>query len=257
MTLHLARIAVHPRALVAFAVARRLSDDDLGYALHAALLARFGDAAPRPFRFLPDHGTGPHLLGYVADRAALDDAAALPAVDADVQAVFPDPPRLHAMPERWRAGARYGFEVRVRPVVRFGKSVRAARSDRAEAWQRGASEVDAHVAARERVERTGGDPATVDRATVYIDWLATRFADVATLDHADLTLFRVSRTLRSTHAAPGGGPRTKRVEGPDAVIGGTLTVTDPVAFATLLARGIGRHAGFGYGMLLLSPPGRT
>ena len=38
---------------------------------------------------------------------------------------------------------------------------------------------------------------------------------------------------------------------------GTLTVTDPQAFAALLSGGVGRHAAFGFGMLLLSPPGRA
>ena len=38
---------------------------------------------------------------------------------------------------------------------------------------------------------------------------------------------------------------------------GTLTIGDPDAFAAILSRGVGRHAAFGYGMLLLSPPGRA
>ncbi|KQM27973.1 MULTISPECIES: type I-E CRISPR-associated protein Cas6/Cse3/CasE [unclassified Sphingomonas] len=254
MTLHLVRIPVDVRALAGFAVARRLGDDDFGYALHTALTARFGDAAPRPFRFLPDHETGPHLLGYVQDPAAFDDAAALPPADAALDALF-DTPRLRPMPEAWREGARYGFEVRVRPVVRFGKSVRAARTDRAGGWLAGAGEIDAHTAARERAERAGDDPDLVDRAAVYIDWLAGRLSGAATLDHADLRHFRRTRTLRNTHRSE--GRRTHRVEGPDALIGGTLTITDPAAFLTLLKKGIGRHAGFGYGMVLLAPPGRA
>lgn len=255
MTLHLVRIGIHVRALAGFAVARRLSDEDLGYALHAALLARFGDVAPRPFRFLPDHESGPHLLGYVHDRDAFEDAAALPPVDAALQELFDGAPRLQAMPEAWREGARYGFEVRVRPVVRFGKSVRAARTERAGGWLHGAGEIDAHTAARERAERAGGDPDMVDRAAVYIDWLTKRLGDAATLDHADLRHFRRTRTLRNTHRSE--GRRTHRVEGPDALIGGMLSVTDPAAFAALLAKGVGRHAGFGYGMLLLAPPARA
>ena len=63
MSLHLVRIGIDPQALAIFAAKRRLSDDDAGYALHAALAARFGQAAPRPFRYLPDHARGPHLLG--------------------------------------------------------------------------------------------------------------------------------------------------------------------------------------------------
>lgn len=252
MTLHLVRIGVNLNALARYAVARRISDDDGGYALHSALLARFGDAAPRPFRFLPEHGRGPHLLGYVADAAALTDAATLPIVDDLLDGLFDGPPQLQAMPATWRAGARYGFEARVRPVVRFGKRIREARTGRIGAWQPGASEIDAHVAACEQAERDGGDPRAVDREAIYVDWLVKRLGTAATLDHAALRLFRRSRTQRNTH-----GRGMRPVEGPDAVLGGTLTITDPDAFAALLAGGLGRHAAFGYGMVLLSPPGRA
>lgn len=254
MTLHLVRSGVNVRALARYATAKRIGDADYGYALHCALLARFGPAAPRPFRFLPDHRRGPHLLGYVADAAALSEAAALPAVDDLLTDLFDGPPQMQPMPETWRAGARYGFDLRVRPVVRFGKSIRAARSQRSDAWQRGASEVDAYVAACERVVRAGGDAQTVDREAIYLDWLGQRLAEAATLDHATLRLFQRAATHRSTHGRAAG--RTKPVEGPDAVLAGTLTVTDPDRFAHLLAHGVGRHAAFGYGMMLLAPPGR-
>ena len=254
MTLHLISMGVDPRALAIFAAARRLSDDDGGYALHAALAARFGEAAPRPFRFLPDHGRGPHLLGYTADRSALEEATALPAVDDLLTDLFA-PPRIRAMPDTWRSGARYGFEVRVRPVVRFGKSVRADRAERPHAWQRKAGEIDAFVSACERAVAQGDDTASVDREAVYTQWLRSRLGEAATLEEAALRLFRRSRTRRSTHGA--GTGRTHAVEGPDAVMAGTLTIGDPDAFAAILSRGVGRHAAFGYGMLLLSPPGRA
>ena len=34
---------------------------------------------------------------------------------------------------------------------------------------------------------------------------------------------------------------------------GVLTITDGGAFASLLARGVGRHRAYGYGMMLLRP----
>ena len=37
---------------------------------------------------------------------------------------------------------------------------------------------------------------------------------------------------------------------------GNLIVSDPAAFAQLLTRGIGRHRAYGFGMLLLRPPGK-
>ncbi|WP_019517436.1 type I-E CRISPR-associated protein Cas6/Cse3/CasE [Sphingomonas sp. Mn802worker] len=254
MTLHLLRVGVDRRALHHFAIARRLDDDDAGYALHAALLARFGAAAPRPFRFLPDHPRGPHLLGYLADTEALADAAALPPADALIAAIFADH-QLQPMPAAWRAGARYAFEVRVRPVVRFGSQARAARADRG-AWQPRAGEIDAYVAACERAAAAGDDTAAVAHEPVYADWLAARLAGAAVIEHAGLRDFRRSRTRRNTHARAD-GPRTRAVEGPDAVMAGTLAIADPAAFADLLARGVGRHAAFGFGMLLLAPPGRA
>ena len=256
MTLHLVRLGVDPRALARFAAARRIGDDDGGYALHCALIARFGAAAPRPFRFLPDHGRGPHLLGYAGDWPAMQEAAALPVTDDVLRDLFDGPPQAQPMPETWREGARYDFDLRVRPVLRFGGRVRAARQDRDGAWQPKAGEIDAYVHACERAVATHGDTGSVDREAVYAEWLATRLKEAATLDRVALRLFRRSRTRRSTHGSgPGaGGARTSPVEGPDAVMTGTLTVTDPAAFATALARGVGRHAAFGYGMMLLSPP---
>jgi CRISPR system Cascade subunit CasE len=249
MSLHLVRLSIDLRALAAFAVAHGASDDDSGYAVHLALRRRFGEAGPQPFRLLADGPAAPVLLGYVADAAALAEAGALPATDASLDPVFPDAAQARPMPETWREGARFGFEVRARPVVRFGKTRRAARAGQTDAWQRRAGEVDAFVHACERA----GEGVPVDREQVYLDWLAGRLAPAADIEGAELRLLRRVRTRRSRHGRPG----LSRVEGPDAVIAGTLSVRDGQAFAALLARGVGRHVAFGFGMLLLSPPKRV
>lgn len=247
--LHLVRLAVDPRALAAFAVANGASDDDGGYALHLALRRRFGYAGPQPFRLMDGPDGTMQLLGYDAAPDALAAAEALPPLDPIVAAVFPSPPDARPMPAEWREGQRLGFEVRVRPVVRYGGRVRAARAERPGAWQNRAGEVDAFVAACERA----GEGVPVDREAVYHDWLARRLAGAAELEKAEMRQGRRVRTRRSTHGKPG----LARVEGPEAVMAGTLAVADPAAFAALLARGVGRHAAFGFGMLLLSPPGRA
>ena len=84
------------------------------------------------------------------------------------------------------------------------------------------------------------------REAVYLDWLAERLAPAATLDRpaSRLARFRRIRVARGDR-----GP-----EGPAATVHGTMTVTDPSAFARLLAHGVGRHRAYGYGMLLLRPP---
>lgn len=254
MTLHLVRLPVDRHALAVFAVANGASDDDGGYALHLALRRRFGAAAPQPFRLFAD-GPGPaYLLGYAGDPAALAEMAGLPAADPDLDRVFAGAPQVRAMPANWREGARFGFSVRARPVVRFGNRRKADRagSDAAKAaenWWARAGEVDAWIAAR---TRPGGDPE-LTRDAAYEAWLATKLAGAAVLEPGvELAQFRRVRARRSTHGRPGRG----RVEGPEALLTGTLTVGDPAAFAQLLARGVGRHAAFGYGMLLLSPPAR-
>ena len=253
MTLHLVRLPVDLRALAAFAVANRASDDDAGYALHLALRCRFGGAGPQPFHFFPEHRAGPHLLGYTSDPAALTDAAALPATDPLLASVFPDGPTAQPMPAEWRPGQRFGFEVRVRPVVRFGAQIKAKRAaslaaQEPDGWWARAGEVDAWIAAR---TRPGGDPH-ISREAAYLGWFAERFGTAAAIEAAEPRLFRRVRTHRSSHGRSG----RSRVEGPEAVIGGTLVVNDPEAFAGLLARGVGRHTAFGYGMLLLSPARR-
>ena len=253
MTLQIVRLAVDLRALSAFAVASGASDDDGGYALHLALRQRFGEAGPQPFRLFADGPAAPHLLGYATDTAALAELAALPAVDPRLDAIFPDPPQLRAMPEAWREGARYGFDLRVRPVVRFGTRRKAERAGSevarpAENWWARAGEVDAWIAGR---TRPGGDP-DLTREAAYIAWVAARLDDAVALETVELVQFRRVSARRSQHGRPG----RARVEGPEAVLTGTLVVRDPAAFAHALARGVGRHVAFGYGMLLLSPPGR-
>jgi CRISPR system Cascade subunit CasE len=271
VTLHLVRLPVNARALAAFAVGNGVSDDDGGYALHLALRRRFGAAGPQPFRFIADDAVAPYLLGYVADADALADAAALPAADPLLDGVFSAAPALRAMPEAWRMGARYGFEVRLRPVVRFSKRLQEVRAalpaaQAKDGWWARAGEVDVWVASRTR----GGDgerwaanardgdavraaiAASPTREEAYLDWLATRLANAAMLEEGSLRQFRRTRTRRSSHGQTGRG----RIEGPDALMAGTLIVGDPAAFAHLLARGVGRHAAFGFGMLLLSPPRR-
>ena len=256
MTLHLVRLPVSPRGLAAFAVANGASDDDGGYALHLALRGRFGEAAPQPFRLMEARDGSLSVLGYAADRQAFGDEA-LPATDALLDRVFPEAPQSRAMPSAWHEGQRFGFDVRVRPVVRFGTRIKAERegSDRAEAreaWWARAGEVDAWIAGRTRLEREGGDVQALTRDAAYGAWLAARLADAVELETIELRQFRRVRTRRSTHGKPGRG----RVEGPEAVMAGTLVIRDPAAFAQALARGVGRHTAFGFGMLLLSPPGR-
>ncbi len=240
--LHLVRIPFAPRALIAYAMAEGVDDDDRGYAAHLALRSRFGTGAPQPFRVFTDGVAGPHLLGYATDIPALSDAAALPPIDPRLEAVFPVAPSIRPMPEVWRRGARFAFEVRVRPIVRYGPRARAARLA---AGKRVAGERDVFLAA---VEAAPGEP--LDRESVYQGWFVRQLEGVAVIERSAVIAMRRVVTRRSTHGQPGAA----RIEGYEAILAGLLAVEEADAFARTLARGIGRHVAFGFGMLALAPP---
>ncbi|MDQ0507277.1 type I-E CRISPR-associated protein Cas6/Cse3/CasE [Xanthobacter agilis] len=216
--------------------------EDEGYAWHALLTAAFGrDLAPKPFRVLGRRGRPPQLLAYSAH-----DGATL-AAHADA---FCDPLAHQAlniatlagkpMPA-FAAGRRLGFEVRVRPVVRTdGPGGRDSVAER-----------DAYVAA---CARAGAGPRP-DPADVFADWTQARLAaggaEVAAIR---LDAIAGDKVLRRGAPGSGGGRPLVAISGHSAVLVGTLSVRDAEAFGVLLARGVGRHRAFGYGMLLLSPP---
>ncbi|AWB20870.1 type I-E CRISPR-associated protein Cas6/Cse3/CasE [Methylobacterium currus] len=232
--------------------------DDLGYALHAILAAAFGAQAPKPFVLLdpprrharPGADPAPQLLGYTTgDVAGLRDHAAAFADPEVAEALDLDGLAAKAMPARFSAGTRLGFRTRIRPTVRRDRDGDRART----------REQDAYLAALDPYE---GQPAPFSRGEVYRDWLARHLAaGGAELEMASLDAFRLGRGLRrgrdrELRQIPSSSPTMKGAAGhPDATVTGVLAVRDPEAFAALLARGVGRHRAFGFGMLLLRPPG--
>lgn len=139
------------------------------------------------------------------------------------------------MPDRFAAGRRLGFTLRARPTIRTHRD-----GDRTRTRER-----DAFLAAIAGTE-PGGGPT---RGEVYQQWLAKRLrAGGGEPEHLVMERFRLSTTLRRDKAR-----KLHTLAGPDASFTGILTVTDPDRFATLLAQGVGRHAAFGFGMLLLKP----
>lgn len=237
--LYLLHTQPDPQRLAAWAARHRLLDSqgDLGYAVHALLHAAFGEHAPQPFRYL-DAEQG--LLAYTRLSAVeLAQHAAL--TDADVAAALGLGQTLHhaglsarAFPTQWAAGHLFGFEVRVRPIIREGKTGR---------------ERDAFLAA---VEKSAG--SEVNRSEVYVQWLRELFARQggAELVDASVTRYQLLGVTRKTQkGAAVDARRSRLVSGPDAVLAGQLRVTDSQAFAQLLAGGVGRHRAFGFGLLLL------
>lgn len=221
---------------------------DEGYAMHCLLTESFGEQAPKPFRMITPRGRargpsdGPGLRGVLygyaeAGADALREASTMYADPLQCSALQVDGLKSKPLPVKWIPGRRLGFEVLVRPTIR--RSKRAATHPGTE-W-------DAFL--WQAIQHPKGEMKR-SREEVYIDWLREQFErrGGAELDSASLASFQRTRVVRRRGSRP--------IEGPDALMSGLLTITDGEKFAQLLARGIGRHRAYGYGMLLLRPPGK-
>lgn len=236
-SLHMIRAEVNVRDFQRWMGMRRLQDPD--HAMHCLLVESFGkDLAPKPFRVMtPRGGSQGCLYGYgSADAEALREAAAIYADPLQTGVIPADRIESKPMPSNWEAGKKLGFEVRMRPIVRPTKN----------ADSRPGRECDAFQLEADRYEK---DEMPRSREQVYCEWLARQFESRggAKLESASLESFQRTRSIRRQH--------TRYTEGPDALMRGTLTVTDDAAFSKLLAGGVGRHRAYGYGMLLLRPAG--
>ena len=238
-TVNMIRADLDVRAFHRWAGSRGLisrSAFDEGFAMHCLLVESFGDLALKPFRVIipRDRGrSGGVLYGY--SQATADDLR-------DATAVYADPLQARVlpasgidskpMPDLWESGKLLGFEVLIRPIVR-----------RARGSGMSGKEQDAFQVEAERHPKGGMKRS---REEVYKDWLGQRLERHGVrLDAAKLKSFQRVRTIRKLHA--------HAAEGPRAVMQGTLTIADSEVFANLLARGVGRHRAYGYGMLLLRP----
>ncbi|WP_085341135.1 type I-E CRISPR-associated protein Cas6/Cse3/CasE [Aquidulcibacter paucihalophilus] len=221
---------------------------DMGYALHAALLAIFGpELAPKTFT-LRD-GT---VMGYSAasPEDLLTAVHLQPAsMEALAQALGPHHLEARTMPQNWRVDQELDLEVRIRPIVR-------SRAGRGRA--KGGRELDAFVM-NAPPKPTGTDAAGTGiaaRELAYCNWLRGELdrGGASSLLGARMRGFQRTRLL--TRPKVEHSRSTVTTEGPDAVMYARIRIKDPASFDALLRRGIGRHRAFGFGMMLLSPPGR-
>jgi CRISPR system Cascade subunit CasE len=249
MALHLLRFDPDVARVAAWFSAESLTPrdrEDEGYSWHALLTAAFGrDLAPKPFRVLARRGRPTQVLAY-----GTTDVAALRARASD----FADPKAMAALGVDTLAsklmptfieGRRLGFSSRLRPTVRTDREGNRARS----------CELDVFVAAK-----LAATPGQVpDKATVYAEWTRKKLdqsgVDIESLRIDGLESSDVVRRGgdRAVDGANGSRPLA-RIPGHAVTVAGTLRIANADDFAALLARGLGRHRAFGYGMLLLSPP---
>lgn len=238
-SLHLIAATFDVRRLLNVAPRGQLGghDADLDYVAHMAVDGVFGAGRLRPFFVEPERRGQVRILGYTdrggdALRQYADSFA-----DAELHAAcLWDRFASRPMPAAFGVGTVLGFECRVCPTVRKARGSQI---------ERPGAEVDAFIAAVQRVDAG----LELDRAVVYGEWLRSRF-DVggADLGTVEMTQFQFARQTRRTQ-----GDQRVRRDGlrPDATLRGSVTVRDHEAFMGLLARGVGRHRAFGYGMLRL------
>lgn len=243
-TLHMVRAMIRQDRLMELGRRRRLPlrEVDTGYLVHSQLKEALGDNAPMPFAMTHEAaGRWLTVLGYAAHTAQelreLAQAVADPVVYAGI-----DWERLESkpMPDSWRKGQRFCFELQACPVVRMAS----------EGPRHGkGAEVDAYLA---RCFREG-EGVAVDRQQVYREWLRDQFERLggAELLNVSVEAFQRERLTRRHHLEG----KTKRVERPRATFSGELVINESEAFTALLRRGVGRHRAFGFGMVLLRPPG--
>lgn len=250
--LHMVQAQLDPRQLAHLGEREGLpkQQDDGDYLVHALLAALFGEGMVQPFRVM---GTGStvSVLGYSdKGRDTLRRHADTFAEPEDHAACEWERFQVKTLPETWPEGRRLGFEARVCPVVRLSKEIEVQGKDGESRTYRRGAELDAWI--HHNFQVPVDEDARASRSEVYQAWLARRLDGMAEIEGASLESFRRARLVRKTH----GSKRKARVfERPDALLQGTLTVTDGAAFADRLRRGIGRHTAYGFGMLLLRPPG--
>ena len=250
----------------------RPREPDLGYALHVALTGLVGGIAPRPFTVLSAgershpplgrHDGGLPVLGYsAADGDALRGAAQLAAQEFRDLWDW-DGLRVRAVPDRLPAGLRVAFDLRACPVKRrkadlpFTTNLLNA-SRKSVTFSTGGTEVDAFQLATVRAEQRG-EPRP-RRDSVYAEWLGERFVGTEGREPAlrlvagsvRVRSYRSTRLLRRPRDGNGRVPRW--LTRPEVWFSGQAQVVDGPGVPEFLARGIGRHCGFGFGMMLLRP----
>lgn len=229
-TLHMLRLNINAAAVLEHGLHAGLDTPDWGYLLHVFLTDLFGTKAPRPFHIDARNVSADRIcvLGYVTeDPETLRTDAQLfanPIVWSGVD--WTSKP----MPVQFQAGQRFGFSVRVCPVIRRHNE------------ESRTIELDAFRSHRH-----------LSRDGAYREWIRNRIAG-ATVLRSDLRYFQVNTLLRRTQAETVAERKNQKLRRPDAVIEGTLEVTDPERFHTTLVQGVGRHRGFGFGMVLLRRP---
>lgn len=256
MTVHMVHAPIDVGALMRWTGDRKLirrGTFDDGWALHTLLSGMFGKGVLQPFRmFWSDQRRTGTIYAYTSqDRRSLQETARMVAPPEYCSIIRPERICTKQMPQVFRSGQRFGFDLRARPVRRVQEDVRDTRHDKV---VKKGSEVDAYWLERLRMPEDGtaasspraAEEAPVRRERCYHEWLSARVANAAEVKACRIRSFRRAKAIRGRGI----------VEGPDVVLHGELVLGDTDGFAKVLRHGVGRHKAYGYGMLLLRPAAR-
>lgn len=243
--LHLHRVVLRdPLDLQRAARDMRLPDHpyDPDFVLHSILTELVGPGQLKPFVSDP-RARGAAILAYSGlDGDDLREQAKTVAPPEVFSLVDWDSTLAKPLPNGWSAGKSVGFRVRVSPVVRGPKGHGGHETE----TKKKHPEVDAYLA------RCWQQEPPPERETVYREWLMRELGRNGAAEpiSMDMAGFRLKRALRRD-----GNRKSRAITRPDVLFKGTLRIDDPAAFQQLLGRGLGRHRGFGFGMLLLTAEG--
>jgi len=246
--LYFLRLPVHLERLWRLAgernwLARNGGASDEGLALHHALNEVFGPAVLKPFRLMMSPGEARGFIYSYSQHPpeTLRETAALCGPEYD-RLFELDRLQTKPMSVDFSSGRQLGFDIRLRPVRRSRKTAAETGSREIDVFLHEALEKFPQAAHPEKSEMI---KAGRKREAVYGDWFQERLAGAADISRVKLVHFRRSVAIRNGQV----------IEGPDAILQGNLTVGDSRKFAALIRHGVGRHKAYGYGMLLLRPPG--
>lgn len=239
--LHLVRLRLDLRQLYRGSSSSQDVDED--YLVHGALTALFDysasdseKVAPKPFFVSGRDGSSVEVLGYSAkDAAALRERVRVDGSSDISSALFEGKIESRGVP-LLAEGTRLQFRVRACPTRRL-----SGRSDPTRS-----GEVDAFYAKTLQVSQD----VPLDREEIYREWLGEQLARAGGVELESLKVTRMQQ--RRLHRKTQGKSRAVKMPTfPDVGFEGVLRVTDAQGFREMIARGVGRHRAFGFGMLLV------
>lgn len=238
--LHLVRLNLVTAELFRRPTSRRVlaAGGDPGYLVHSYLAETFGAWKPQPFALFESSPRGPHLLAYSRhDALELRRAAAENTSPANRGAFDPECLASRALPALFPPDLVLGFRLRACPVTR---------KSRGSSGYRPGAEIDIYLDAREKAA-PGKAPR---RENIYLEWIRGQLEADGACRCLELKITALAHTRFLRRDAR---RQARLVTRPDVTFAGRLAVGAPAVFRDRLARGVGRHRAFGFGMLLLRP----